>query len=75
MEERERPQDLEAMSHDELPEEFVRLWPAPERGATLDGAGDTPARPHARHTAARLIRNHDFVVQYRREAGGTDHFA
>ena len=24
MEERERPQDLEAMSHDELPEEFVR---------------------------------------------------
>jgi hypothetical protein len=25
MEERERPQDLEAMSHDELPEEFVRL--------------------------------------------------
>ena len=25
MEERERPQDLEAMSHDELLEEFVRL--------------------------------------------------
>ena len=25
MEERERPQDLEAMSHDELPEECVRL--------------------------------------------------
>ena len=25
MEERERPQDLEAMSHDALPEEFVRL--------------------------------------------------